>query len=202
MCGIAGLAGHLSREQLTVAVHAMTGAIEHRGPDDEGAWVGDNFAFGMRRLSIIDLSGGHQPMWDPRTGTGLVYNGEIYNYRALRSELQRDGCEFRTSSDTEVVLASLAAKGAEGVHSWNGMFALAQWDPRRRRLLLMRDRLGVKPLYYYWDGSTLAFASEIKALLASDLFRPVLDEQTMWDYLSFRYVPGPETMWRNVYKLP
>ena len=202
MCGIVGVAGPHSRQRLTAAVTAMNNALVHRGPDDEGTWVGDQFAFGMRRLSIIDLSGGHQPMWDPRTGTGLVYNGEIYNYRALRSELQRDGCEFRTSSDTEVVLASLASKGAQAVHSWNGMFALAHWDPRRRRLLLMRDRLGVKPLYYYWDGSTLAFASELKALLASDLFRPVLDEQTMWDYLSFRYVPGPETMWRNVRKLP
>src|SRR5204862_674469 len=135
MCGIAGLAGRFSRDYLSCTVHAMTDAIAHRGPDDEGFWVGENFAFGMRRLSIIDLAGGHQPMWDSRTGIGIVYNGEVYNYKAVRSGLQNSGVTFRTTSDTEVVLQSLAIKGREAVHDWNGMFAVATWDPREEKLL-------------------------------------------------------------------
>jgi asparagine synthase (glutamine-hydrolysing) len=179
----------------------MTDAITHRGPDDDGFWVGENFAFGMRRLSIIDLPGGHQPMWDSRTGIGIVYNGEVYNYKAVRSGLQNVGVTFRTTSDTEIVLQSLALKGRDAVHEWNGMFAVAAWDPREEKLLLIRDRLGVKPLYYYWDGSTLMFASEIKALLASHVLPRRPNRQAVWDYLTYRYVPGPETMWHNVWKL-
>src|SRR5437773_479993 len=125
MCGIAGLAGRFSRDQLGSTVTAMTKAIAHRGPDDEGSWVGDGFAFGMRRLSIIDLAGGHQPMWDSRTGIGLVYNGEVYNYKPIRAGLEKSGIAFHTSSDTEVVLQSLALRGPDAVHEWNGMFAVA-----------------------------------------------------------------------------
>ena len=202
MCGIVGVAGNCGRDRLASAVAAMNAAVAHRGPDDEGVWVGEHFAFGMRRLSIIDLSSGHQPMWDDVTGTGIVYNGEVYNYRAVRADLEKAGITFTTSSDTEVVLKSLARKGPSAVHDWNGMFAIAQWDPRNNKLLLIRDRLGVKPLYYFCNGATLVFASEIKALLASGLFRPRLNEQTVWDYLSFRYVPGPESMWHNIWKLP
>jgi asparagine synthase (glutamine-hydrolysing) len=202
MCGIVGVAGAFSRDRLGAAVDAMNAALVHRGPDDQGAWTGENFAFGMRRLSIIDLPGGRQPMWDTRSGTGVVYNGEVYNYKAIRADLEKAGVAFRTTCDTEVVLQSLVLKGQDAVHDWNGMFAIAAWDDRRKRLLLIRDRIGVKPLYYYWDGSLLLFASEIKALLASGLFRPVMNEQTAWDYLSFRYVAGPESMWRNIWKLP
>src|SRR5215510_9205162 len=102
MCGIAGIAGRLSRERLVASVRAMTDAMTHRGPDDHGTWVGDNFGFGMRRLSIIDLAGGHQPMWDSRIGIGIVYNGEIYNYKAIRSDLEKSGITFSTTSDSEV----------------------------------------------------------------------------------------------------
>jgi asparagine synthase (glutamine-hydrolysing) len=202
MCGIAGVAGRFSRERLGIAIQSMTDAIAHRGPDDEGSWVGDNFAFGMRRLSIIDLAGGHQPMWERRTGIGLVYNGEVYNYKAIRAGLEKEGVSFHTSSDTEVVLQSLALRGPEAVHEWNGMFAVAAWNDREQTLLLIRDRIGVKPLYYYWDGATLMFASEIKALLASHLVPRYLNRQAIWDYLTYRYVPGPETMWQNICKLP
>jgi asparagine synthase (glutamine-hydrolysing) len=202
MCGIAGLAGRFSRDSLSRAVHAMTDAIAHRGPDDQGFWVGENFAFGMRRLSIIDLSGGHQPMWDSRTGMGIVYNGEVYNYKAIRAGLEKSGTHFRTTSDTEVVLRSLATKGPDAVHDWNGMFAVAAWYDREKKLLLIRDRLGVKPLYYYWDGATLMFASEIKALLASRVLPRRLNRQAVWDYLTYRYVPAPETIWLNIWKLP
>ena len=136
------------------------------------------------------LSGGHQPMWDSRTGTGIVYNGEVYNYRAIRAGLEKSGITFQTASDTEVVLKSLALTGPEAVHEWNGMFAVATWNEREKKLLLIRDRMGVKPLYYYWDGAILMFASEIKALLASNLFPRRLNRQAVWDYLTYRYVPG------------
>jgi asparagine synthase (glutamine-hydrolysing) len=180
----------------------MTDAIAHRGPDDEGAWIGDDFGFGMRRLSIIDLAGGHQPMSDSRSGLRIVYNGEVYNYKAIRAELEKSGLVFRTASDTEVVLQSLAMKGPEAVHKWNGMFAVAAWYEREKKLLLIRDRLGVKPLYYYWDGTVLMFASEIKAFLNSPLFTRRLNPLAVWDFLTYRYVPGPHTMWQNVWKLP
>jgi asparagine synthase (glutamine-hydrolysing) len=202
MCGIVGIAGRFSREQLGSTVKAMTDAIAHRGPDDEGSWVGDGFAFGMRRLSIIDIAGGHQPMWDTRTGIGVVYNGEVYNYKAVRAGLEKSGIGFRTSCDTEVVLQGLALKGPSAVHEWNGMFGVAAWNDREKKLLLIRDRMGVKPLYYYWDGSTFMFASEIKAILASRAFQRRLNRQAIWDYLTFHYVPGPDTMWHNVWKLP
>src|SRR5215475_7963127 len=130
MCGIVGIAGRLRREQLLTAVNAMNVAVAHRGPDDEGTWVGENFAFGMRRLSIIDLAGGHQPMWDSRTGIGIVYNGEVYNYKAIRAGLEESGLKFQTTCDTEVVLKSLGLKGPKAVHDWNGMFAVATWDDR------------------------------------------------------------------------
>ena len=202
MCGIVGIAGHLGQQRLHSAVRAMTGAVAHRGPDDEGIWVGEGVAFGIRRLSIIDLAGGHQPMWDQATGIGIVYNGEIYNYKSIRSSLETSGIYFHTTSDTEVVLQSLADSGPQAVHQWNGMFAVAAWNNRERRLTLIRDRVGVKPLYYYWDGTVLMFASEIKALLASDVFRRRLNPQAIWDFLTYGYVPGPETIWQNVWKLP
>jgi len=202
MCGIVGIGGNLGSERMRAAVERMNAAVAHRGPDDKGAWIGENFAFGMSRLSIIDLAAGHQPMWDEASGIGVVYNGEIYNYRELRRPLENRGIQFHTTSDTEVVLKSFAAKGSEAVHDWNGMFALATWNGKKNQLVLIRDRMGIKPLYYYWDGSILLFASEIKALLASALFRPELNQQAIWDYLTFRYISGPETIWRNVWKVP
>src|SRR5688572_14913600 len=130
MCGIVGIAGRFGKERLAAAINSMNTALSHRGPDDEGAWVSQNFAFGMRRLSIIDLSGGHQPMWDAQAGIGIVYNGEVYNYKEIRAGLERDGIRFQTSSDTEVVLKALAQKGVEAVSDWNGMFAVGSWSDR------------------------------------------------------------------------
>jgi asparagine synthase (glutamine-hydrolysing) len=180
----------------------MNAAIVHRGPDDEGVWAEDGFGFAMRRLSIIDLAGGHQPMWDEHSGLGVVFNGEIYNYRTLREQLLQQGHNFRTNSDTEVVLKTLGGKGLQGIHTWNGMFAVAAWNPKEKKLVLIRDRMGVKPLYYFYDGSTFLFASEIKAILASGLVDRTINRQALWDYLTFRFVPGPETIWRNIRKLP
>jgi asparagine synthase (glutamine-hydrolysing) len=202
MCGIVGIAGKLPRDKLYAAISRMNASLSHRGPDDQGSWVGEHFAFAMRRLSIIDLAGGHQPMWNEAAGLGIVYNGEVYNYRSLRRELERCGVCFQTSCDTEVVLQTIALKGTQAVHDWNGMFAVAVWDKSKQKLLLIRDRLGIKPLYYFYDGTMLIFASEIKALLASGLFHPELNQQALWDYLTFRYVPSPETIWDRIYKLP
>jgi asparagine synthase (glutamine-hydrolysing) len=181
----------------------MNDAIVHRGPDDEGTWAEDGFAFGMRRLSIIDLAGGHQPMWDETTGLGVVFNGEVYNYRQLRAQLTAKGHHnWTTQSDTEVVLRSLVDAGERAIDGWNGMFAVAAWNPADKSLLLVRDRMGVKPLYYFWDGRTLLFASELKAILASGLVERRVNRQAIWDYLTFRYVPGPESVWEGIRKLP
>jgi len=202
MCGIVGVAGELTRDEALDVVARMNESIFHRGPDDEGTWAEDGFGFGMRRLSIIDLAGGHQPMWDERTGLGVVFNGEVYNYRELRERMSRGGETWSTHSDTEVVLKGLAREGLGAVQGWNGMFAVAAYDPRDKSLLLVRDRMGVKPLYYFWDGRTLAFASEVKALMASGLVPRRVDAQAVWDYLTYRYVPGPGSVWEGVRKLP
>lgn len=201
MCGIVGIAGPFSREQCTEILRKMNAAIVHRGPDDEGLWAEDGFGFAMRRLSIIDLAGGHQPMWDDEAGIGVVFNGEVYNYRTLREQLLQQGHQFRTTSDTEVVLKTLVQSGLPGIHTWNGMFAVAAWDRNEKKLVLIRDRMGVKPLYYFYDGTTLLFASEIKAILASGLVSRSINRQALWDYLTFRFVPGPETIWTNIRKL-
>jgi asparagine synthase (glutamine-hydrolysing) len=179
----------------------MNDEIVHRGPDDEGLFVDGSAGIAMRRLSIIDLAGGHQPLSNEDDSKWIVFNGEIYNYGSLRSELQQRH-EFRTHCDTETIVHAFEQYGPDCVHRFNGMFAFAIWDRNERTLFAARDRLGVKPLYYYWDGSTFVFASEIKALLASRLVPREIDQQSIWHYLSFRYVPAPRTMWQGVRKLP
>ena len=201
MCGIVGVAGSFSRERCVEILQKMNSAIVHRGPDDDGIWAEDGFGFAMRRLSIIDLAGGHQPMWDDDNRMGVVFNGEVYNYRGLREQLQQQGHSIRTASDTEVVLKTLVQSGVRGIHTWNGMFAIAAWDRVKKSLVLIRDRMGKKPLYYYYDGSTFLFASEIKALLASGLVARTINRQALWDYLTFRFVPGSDTIWKNIRKL-
>ena len=179
----------------------MQATIIHRGPDDQGEWAADGIALGMRRLSIIDLAGGRQPMTNEDGSIHIVYNGEIYNFQELRPALLKKGHTFRTASDTEVILHQYEEDGSDCVQRFNGMFAFAIWDQSRRTLFLARDRLGVKPLYYYGDGRYFLFASEIKALLASGLIPRELNPQALWDYLTFRYVPQPQSMWRGVKKL-
>ena len=202
MCGIVGLVSpRLAREQVASIVDAMNKAIVHRGPDDSGVWADAGVGFGMRRLSIIDIAGGHQPMWDDETGVGVVFNGEIFNYAAIRETLA-GAVTLTTHSDTEVVLKTFAREGLSAISQWNGMFAVGAWDARRQQLTLIRDRMGVKPLYYFWDGTSLLFASEIKALLASGMVPRQIDRQALWDYLTFRYVPGPSTIWQQIRKLP
>ena len=201
MCGIVGVCRCDDRD-LTGTVERMTATIVHRGPDDEGVFYDRGIGLGMRRLSIIDLAGGHQPLSSEDRDYWIVFNGEIYNYRSLRPELTAAGHSFRTHSDTETIIHAFEQYGAECVHRFNGMFAFAIWDARRRRLFLARDRMGVKPLYYYWDGETFMFASEIKAILASGMCTKALHDQALWHYLTFGYVPAPHTMWNGIQKLP
>ena len=200
MCGIAGvLSDHLTAEQLSPAVWTMMEAQAHRGPDDSGLEVVSRntpaTVFGHRRLAIIDTSAaGHQPMRHPETGDWISFNGEIYNYRELRDQLSKKGHQFRTLTDTEVILAAYAEWGEESVERFRGMFAFALWDQRRRRLLLARDQLGVKPLYFSDNGRRLVFASEVRAILASGLGSRSLNLCGLRSYLAYGSVQDPYTL--------
>jgi asparagine synthase (glutamine-hydrolysing) len=203
MCGIAGVLGYpASSEERRALVQDMGAAIQHRGPDDQGTYVDTDVALASQRLSVIDLAGGHQPMATEDGNIHIVFNGEIYNYRELRDELRSAGEPFQTVSDTEVILRQYRRSGLDGLLALNGMFAAAIWDRRSRELHLVRDRMGVKPLYYFWNGRVFGFASEIKALLRLPAVARVVEPQAIWDYLTFRYVPGPGTVWRHIWKLP
>src|SRR5690242_19159741 len=180
----------------------MGRVIVHRGPDDEGHHADGPCAIGMRRLSIIDLAGGHQPLSNGDGTLWLVCNGEIYNYRELRRELVALGHVFKTASDSEVILHSYAQYGDEFIHRLNGMFAFALWDSRNQRLVLGRDRLGIKPIYLYRDARRLAFASEAKTLLTLPGVSAEIDRDALPSYLSLGYVAAPQSIFRGIGKLP
>lgn len=208
MCGITGFwnfSNSRSNAELTSVVTRMTDAIRHRGPDDNGAWVDENsgVALGFRRLAIVDLSStGHQPMLSADERYVIIFNGEVYNYADLKKELDEAGYEFRGTSDTEVMLAGILEWGLEeAVKRFNGMFAVALWDRREKQLHLIRDRVGVKPLYYGWHGKTLLFGSELKALMAHPGFKPEVDRQSLTLYLRYGYVPAPHCVYQGVKKL-
>jgi asparagine synthase (glutamine-hydrolysing) len=200
MCGIAGMFGAVTARAGAEIVARMNATITHRGPDDSGAWAADGAAVAMRRLSIIDLAGGHQPMTTD-DGVVIVFNGEIYNYLALREELQRAGYRFRTASDTEVVLNLYHQAGISGLDRLEGMYGICIVDTRRGEAHLVRDRVGIKPLYYAARQGRFYFASEIKAILAGMPARPEPNPEAVYHYLSLRYVPGPDTIWSGVHKL-
>jgi asparagine synthase (glutamine-hydrolysing) len=203
MCGIAGFAGRGGRvDERTRALAGMCAAIRHRGPDDEGHLVTGRVALGMRRLSIIDVAGGMQPIANEDGTVSVVFNGEIYNYRELRRALELGGHELRTHSDTETIVHLYEDGGERLVERLRGMFAFALWDERRESLMLGRDRLGIKPLYYWETTDGIAFASELRGLLALDDFAPRIDPRAMALYLSFGYVPEPESIFAGVRKLP
>lgn len=202
MCGIYGIYRFDNEPTEPKLLSAMGYVTSHRGPDDEGQHIDGNCAIGMRRLSIIDLSGGHQPLSSEDGKLWVVCNGEIYNFRELRSELQQKGYRFKTGSDCEVLLYLYAEHGDDFVHRMNGMFGFALWDATRRRLLIGRDRLGVKPMYIMRDAKRIAFASEAKALFALPGVTPALDLQALESYLGLGYVPAPQSMFRGVQKLP
>jgi asparagine synthase (glutamine-hydrolysing) len=203
VCGICGAYEYAGRGAVEPSVIGdMLEVIRHRGPDDEGLHVEDGLGIGNRRLSIIDLPGGRQPIANEDGSVVVVFNGEIYNYRELAARLRARGHAFATASDTEVVVHLYEELGDELVHELRGMFAFAVWDARRRRLLLARDRLGIKPLYYADGRGRLVFGSEIKAMLRHpDVFaRP--DLGALGHYLSLKYVPAPETMFEGISALP
>ena len=203
MCGIVGLTTVEARRSATLqTVRHMAAAIVHRGPDDEGFHTAGRVVLGMRRLSIIDLAGGHQPIANEDETLWVVCNGEIYNFRLLRAELEHAGHRFRTGSDVEVLLHLYEEHGERLLERVSGMFAFALWDERRQRLLLGRDRLGIKPLYYTEVDGELAFASEVKALLEVPGVRPALDASALREYLAIGYCVAPATIFRGVCKLP
>ncbi|CAM8635704.1 AsnB Asparagine synthase (glutamine-hydrolyzing) [Comamonadaceae bacterium] len=203
MCGIAGLM-NLNGDPVSPALlKRMTDAIAHRGPDGEGQWVEGNVGLGHRRLAIIDLTpGGDQPMIGVDHRYVLSYNGEIYNYRELRSELEAAGYWFRSKSDTEVVLHALAHWGKDALLRFNGMFALALWDRKERTLLLARDRYGIKPLYYSQRDGVFAFGSEQKAILAQPEFRRLLNKRALVEYFTFQNLFTDQTLLQDVNLLP
>lgn len=213
MCGIAGGVWYEPTAAIDAATLArMTNVLRHRGPDDEGFYLrtipGDarrpscGVALGHRRLAIIDLVSGHQPMTNEDETIWIVFNGEIYNFRQLRQELEQSGHRFRTRSDTEVLLHLYEEKGLDFLKFVNGMFGLALWDEPRRRLILARDRLGEKPLVYYVDAQRLVFASELKALLEVPSIPRAVDPTAVDAYLLYQYVPHPQTIYRGIQKLP
>ena len=202
MCGIHGLIRFDGQPVTPRLLSAMGDVTRHRGPDDEGMHIDGECGIAMRRLSIIDLAGGHQPLSNADGTLWLVCNGEIYNYRELRAELQALGHRFKTASDSEVLLHGYAAWGDDVVLRLNGMFDFGLWDARRRRLLIGRDRLGVKPLYVLRDAARLAFASEAKALLALPGVKAELDPAVLPSYLQLGYVAAPSCIFKGLRKLP
>jgi asparagine synthase (glutamine-hydrolysing) len=202
MCGIVGFIDvKCVREEAAVLIDRMCQVIRHRGPDEQGVWVDEGVALGMRRLAIIDLVGGQQPIFNEDGSVLVVFNGEIYNYRKLREELQERGHSFATRSDTEVIVHAYEEYGDACVSHLRGMFSFALWDRRRQRLLAARDRFGKKPLNYYWDGQRLIFGSEIKSILEAGIAREI-NPLALDEYLIYRYVPTPLTLFEHVWKLP
>jgi asparagine synthase (glutamine-hydrolysing) len=200
MCGIAGvLFADRSRPVQPAVVEAMAASMTHRGPDDAGCYCDQNLGLGFRRLAIIDLTPmGHQPMSNPEGSVWVVFNGEIYNFQELRAGLQSHGSTFRGRSDTEVIIRTYERYGEAGLEQFNGMFALALWDARERKLLLARDRVGKKPLYYYVDDERLLFASEIKGILTVPGVDTSLDVEAVEEYFSFGFISGERTIYRRI----
>src|SRR5881396_881900 len=202
MCGICGQFNFGSSKPVQAeTVRRMANSIAHRGPDDEGFYVEGPLALGFRRLSIIDLAGGHQPMSDQEESVWVVFNGEIYNFLELRRELEGCGHVFRTRSDTEVIVHGYKQWGDEVLNRLNGMFGLAIWDVRQRRLVLARDPFGIKLLYYRIAGGRLDFGSEIRALHAATPARREIDATCLNLFLRYRYTPSPYTLFKDVRKL-
>jgi asparagine synthase (glutamine-hydrolysing) len=202
VCGIAGKLNFDRTEAVSLSLlKAMSDAIQHRGPDDEGFYASESVGFGFRRLSIIDLNTGHQPLSNEDGTVWIVFNGEIYNYRELRHYLEAKGHVFKTQADTEVIVHLYEQHGVDCLRMLNGMFAFALWDERKKILFIARDRVGIKPLYFSITDRALIFGSEIKALLADPEVVPAISLQMIDRFLTFYYLPGEETLFENVRKL-
>ena len=198
MCGFVGFAGDPNEG----ALHSMADAIAHRGPDDADYYMDENVSLGFRRLSIIDLEGGRQPILNEDGTKVLVFNGEIYNYRDIREDLLKAGHVFKTAADSEVALHGYEEYGPDLLNRLRGMFAFVIWDKKKKELFGVRDFFGIKPLYYAKMGDTFFFGSEIKSFLRHPDFHKELNPRALESYLSFQYSPGPETFFQDVYKLP
>jgi len=202
MCGITGFTTYSKQpDQREATLRRMTDSLAHRGPDDHGYYLQPSVCLGHRRLSIIDLSTGHQPMTTSDGRYTVVFNGEIYNYREIRTSLDGMGTRFSTTSDTEVLLELFARQEKDALQSFNGMFAFAIWDDHRQRIFLARDRLGIKPLYYaIWQGE-LIFGSEMKAILAYPDMPREMNRLSVAKYLTYGYIPAPATIFKNIFKM-
>ncbi len=204
MCGITGFITNNQFESFSRSLPAATASLAHRGPDDSGIYVDPSAGVGLghRRLSILDLSPlGHQPMASDDAEVRIVYNGEVYNFKVLRKELEKAGHHFKSDSDTEVILKAYLEWGTECLGRFIGMFALAIWDGRSRRLFLARDQLGIKPLYYYHHQGSLIFASELKGILAFKGISRTLDTGAIPLFLHYQYIPSPRTIYQHIFKL-
>ena len=201
MCGIAGIINISSPPQKSL-MEKMCGIMKHRGPDGEGYYVEGAVALGHRRLSIIDLEGGKQPLSNEDGTVWITYNGEIYNFPALRKELIEKGHRFKTKSDTETIVHAYEEYGVQCLEKLRGMFAFGIWDDKKKRLFLARDRLGKKPLYYFSDSKKFIFASELKAILQDKRVNREINSKAVADYLTYNYIPFPETIFKGIYKLP
>jgi asparagine synthase (glutamine-hydrolysing) len=202
MCGICGIVNFSESKPVDGhLLERMNDAQAHRGPDDQGYFIEDNIGLGHRRLSIIDLSGGKQPIFNEDGSVVVVFNGEIYNYADLTGDLISKGHHFTTRSDTETIVHAYEEYGEDCMRDFRGMFAFAIWDRKRRRLFLVRDRLGIKPVYYYAGKDVFVFASEIKSLLQHPQVPREVDPKAVDLYTTLRYVPGPRTMFKNIFKL-
>ena len=207
MCGIAGYLTTSTREDLGASLRRMADAIAHRGPDGEGFFetvaLNDTCRIGLahRRLAIIDLATGQQPMCNEDGSVQIVFNGEVYNFQELRQELMARGHLFRTRSDTETIVRAYEEWGPDCVSRFRGMFAFAIWDGNRERLFIARDRYGKKPLFIYERSGLLLFASEIKAILTFPGVEATVDRAALWEYFSYRYVPAPATLFSGIRKL-
>ena len=202
MCGIFGVFDRTGKTVDRELLERLTSTLRHRGPDGCGYYANDGIGFGHRRLSIIDLEGGAQPLGNEDGSLQIVFNGEIYNFLELRKELDGAGHKFTTRSDTEVLVHGYEQWGTQCLNRLNGMFAFAIWDSQRKELVLARDHLGIKPLYYTLIGDRLAFASEIKTLLQIPGCLREVNMEALADLFTFRYVPSPNTLFRNIFKLP
>src|SRR5205809_4880142 len=202
MCGICGQFNFARNEPVEPAtIRRMTGTIVHRGPDDEGYFISGPVGLGFRRLSIIDLAGGHQPMSDAEETVWVIFNGEIYNFKELRSELEGLGHSFRTKSDTEVIIHGYKEWGTEVLNHLNGMFGLAIWDVEKKRLVVARDAMGIKLIYYRIANGQLTFGSEIRAIVAAENSKPEVDPVALNLFLRFHYTPSPLTILQGTRKL-
>src|SRR5580704_16366033 len=202
MCGLTGIFEYERHTEIAQdLIHRMNETIVHRGPDDEGIFVGPGIGLGFRRLSIIDLSGGHQPISNEDGSIWVMLNGEIYNYPELRKEMLEKGHTLATRSDTETIVHLYEEYGGDCFARLRGMFAVIIWDSNQRKLLMARDRLGKKPLFYSADAKRVLFGSELKCLLAGDNLSRDMDPYALYDYFSFGYIPAPKTIYRSVRKV-